>query len=360
MRSTPVVMTAVLVLTGVAVAQIPVSPSDSSPETAIVHLEPHNGQTRFRMGDPIVVDLVFAGGSPSDVVVSAVNPYLPSPDQVDLEPVDGWVRTHPTTLTQVLTASPTHFSGAPIRVPILLNRDVRFLYAMHYELRVTTERLRTQTPTGFLPGRCSPCTTNALDLDILPMRDPADEAALVAKLSGALDQMNGEATDLKTTSEVEAERRNDAQQLAYLPGDDALRAKVQLIAADPENGADATPISPILVDGLPSTQDKTLQLDLLEDAWQDPHRVPTSILQSALRQAKQLMHSFSVTPDGQVWAGDNDQRQAALEENRREIDEIEATLDLRTPENRAATLLWLKAQAAPNQFNHRQLPLVGQ
>ena len=358
-------MRPMLAVTAVALALATLAPAQTEnpqpatgPDSALVRLEPHNGQTQFRMGDPIIVDLVFAGGSPSDVVAATVDPSLPAQDQVDLEPVDGWVRTHPTSLSQALTAPPTHFSDAPIRVPIVLNRDVRFLYAMHYDLRVTTERLRTQTPTGFIPGRCDPCTTNALGLDILPMRDAADEAALVAKVTHGLAALDGDSADAKAT--IEGARRTDAERLAYLPGDDALRAKVQLIADAPENGSGATSIGNILVDGLPATQDKRLQLDLFEDAWQDPHHVPTSILQSALRQAKELMHSSMVTPDSEVWAGDNDARQAALEENRREIDEIEATLDLRTPENRAATLEWLKAQAAPNQFNGRTLPLVGQ
>lgn len=409
MRTSIVTMVAVLALPGASGAQNTISPTNG----ASVRLEPHNGQTQFRLGDPVTVDLVFYGGSASDAVVTSVNPYLPVPDEVDLEPLDGWLRAHTARPGQGLSEMPEHFSGAPIRVPILLNRDVTVLYPTHYEVRVTTTRLLTQTPTGLAPGRCDPCTTNALGLDIVAQRVPADEAALVAKVSQRLEDINrelvndrktplkdrmsaehreefehqieaskkidpstpegkarGEAllrqlaapvnADFAHQDELEAERREGAQKLAYLIGDDAIRAKVRLIAEDPEDGSDATPISPILLDGLPSSFNKQLQLDLLEEAWQDPRRVPTGILQNALREAKELMHSSMPTPQGLVWAGGEDESQAALAENRREIDEIEATLDLRTPANRAATLAWLKAQGAPNQFNHRRAALAEQ
>lgn len=359
------------------------------------------------MGDPVNVDLVFSGTSPNAAVVTTVNPYLPVSDRVDIQPLDGWVRTHTTIVSQSLAELPQPLGAAPIRVPILLNRDINFVYATRYSVTVTTERLRTATPEGFAPGE--PETTNALAIDILPRRDADVEPALVASLSRRLDDISSElANDRKTPlkdrmtpeqrgkiekqieafskvdpstpegkaqaeallpkmnaaiqadlthqEQLEAERRALALRLAYLPGDEATRVRIHFIAADPEKGEDAAPIGPIFLDGLPSSQNKRLQLDLLEDAWQDPDRVPTHILQTALRQAKELMHSSMVTSDALLWAGNEDERQAALEENRREIDEIQATLDLRTPENRVATIAWLKAQAVPNQFNRDHLP----
>ena len=355
MRTLFVTMAGIL---GLGVVTAPVSAQSG----ATVRLEAHNGQTQFRLGDPVIVDLVFTGGSASDAVMTSVDPYLPAQDEVNLEPLDGWLRAHRSRPGQGMSEMPAHFSGAPIRVPILLNRDITFLYPTHYEVTVTTARMRTETPKGFVPGRCDPCTTEPLGIDILPQRLPAVEAALVSRLSGQLEELSRETTgpDMAHHDQLETERRADAQNLAYLIGDDAIRAKVRLIAEDREDGSDATPIAPIMVDGLPSSWNKPLQLDLLEDAWQDTSRVPTTILQSALRQAKELMHSSMPTPDNLLWIGDNDERQAALAENRREIDEIEATLDLRTPENRATTLSWLKDQAAPNQFNGRQLPPTGQ
>ena len=345
---------------GLGVVTAPVSAQSG----ATVRLEAHNGQTQFRLGDPVIVDLVFTGGSASDAVMTSPTWFLPGPDAVALQPLDGWLRTHDAAFYIPPSGTQTPFAGAPIRVPILINHTVTFLYPTHYELTVVTTRLLTQTPAGYRPGECYPCETNSLGIDILPERVPQDEAALVAKLSGRIGELNHEQVNADPVHrhDLEAERSNDAQRIAYLIGDDAIRAKVHLIAEDPDTSSvsDAAAITRMMMEGLCSSWNKQLQLDLLEDAWQDPSRVPTSALQRALRQAKQLMHSSMPTPDNLLWIGDNDERQAALAENRREIDEIEATLDLRTPENRAATLSWLKDQAAPNQFNNRQLPPTGQ
>jgi hypothetical protein len=100
-------------------------------------------------------------------------------------------------------------------------------------------------------------------------------------------------SELTTNKLAALQKQEDAQReaavrLAYLPGDDAVRAKVHFIADEREAG-DANPIGPIMRDGLPSSRNKQLQLTLLEAAWHDPNRVPTSELHNALRQAKELM-----------------------------------------------------------------------
>ena len=107
-------------------------------------------------------------------------------------------------------------------------------------------------------------------------------------------------------------------------------------------------------DGLPGSRNKQLQLMLLEASWRDPHRVPTSELHAALRQAKELMHKQMVTDEATLWAGTVEERQTTLEEYQAEIDEIIATLPLRTESNRKETIDYLKKSAVPNQFNKRQ------
>ena len=144
-----------------------------------------------------------------------------------------------------------------------------------------------------------------------------------------------------------------AVRLAYLPGDDAVRAKVQLIAENPDPHG-GNPVAPLLRDGLPSSRNKQLQLDLLEAAWRDPHRVPTSELQTALPQAKELMHQQLVTDDSILWAGTEEERKAALEESQSEINEVIATLPERSESNRVRTIDFLKSVSVPNQFNQRQ------
>ena len=144
-------------------------------------------------------------------------------------------------------------------------------------------------------------------------------------------------------------RREAAVRLAYLAGDDAVRAKVHFIGDEREVG-EGNPIGPIMRDGLPSSRNKQLQLTLLEAAWRDPRRVPNSELHNALRQAKELTHkgmghrrrpcSGQEQPRNDKWR---------LTEYQAEINEIIATLPLRTESNRAETIDFLKKLAVPNK-----------
>jgi hypothetical protein len=61
-----------------------------------------------------------------------------------------------------------------------------------------------------------------------------------------------------------------------------------------------------------------------------------------------------VTDDGTLWAGTAEERQTALEEYQAEINEIIATLPLRTESNRTETIDYLKKLGVPNQFNNRR------
>jgi hypothetical protein len=287
----------------------------------------------------------------------------------------------------------------PIRVPILLNRTITFQDPGHYDVTLTTDRLRRSGDWKVTDDACEPCrTTNAVGID-LSTRDEFEEAALVVSLSHAIEetrdamsagemapeqkeQLSREIDEAQRTADSTEEskkkqeallrklneaiskqmaaiqkqydeRREAALRLAYLPGDDAVRVKVHFIVdeVDP-NGA--YPVGPIMRDGLPSSRNKQLQLDLLESAWRDPLRVPTSELQNALRQAKELMHRPLVTDDSILWAGTDEDRRKPLEEYRSEINEVIATLPLRTESNRAQTIDFLKKLAFPNPFNQRQ------
>jgi hypothetical protein len=368
-------------------------PGDDSGATA--RLEAHAGQTQFAIGDPVIVDLVFASRSPGFVVDADTTPYLPVSDEVDIVPAVGWTRSHRIFRGngQNLNAL-ANLGGTPIRVPVLLNRTITFQAPGHYEVTIRTERLRTQETawqTGS-PEKCERCrTTNSIGIDLWQRGEP-EESALVATLSRALEETKGNAPGLSaerkaeitriseemqgaSTTEAQKEallgkmreimteklaesqkredaRREAAVQLAYLPGDDATRAKIHFLVEEGETG-EANPIGPIMVDGLPSSRNKQLQLALLEAAWHDPRQVPFSRLQTALREAKELAHQQVVVDEAQLWAGTADQRQAALEEYQSEIDEIVSTLPQRTESNRAETIKFLKSLAVPNQFNRQ-------
>ncbi len=369
---------------------------------AAVRLEAHDGQTHFKIGDPVTLDLVFTSRSPEYVVNTDTTPYHPVSDLVELAPKDGWVRSHRSFrgLSQNGSAL-ANLGSSPVRVPVLLNRTITFQKPGHYEVTLTTERLRTSDTlmNSTSLETCDRCrTTNAVGID-LSARDESEEAVLVVSLSRELEETKSktpamelapeqkeellhelegqmraadsteaskkqsealvrklydiESNSLAAIQKQDDERRAAAVRLACLTGDDAVRAKVNFIADEREDG-EANPIGPILRDGLPSSRNKQLQLTLLEAAWCDPHRVPTSERQTALRQAKELMHRQWVTDEATLWAGTADERQSALEEYQAEINEIIATLPLRSESNRTETIDFLKRLAVPNQFNKRQ------
>jgi hypothetical protein len=319
-------------------------------------------------------------------------------------PEEGWVRTHHAFRGKGINGNALveNLGSDPVRVPVLLNRTITFQKPGLYEVTVETERLRPSKTFSEMTTleRCDPCrTTNAIYITIAE-RDESEEAALVVSLSHELENTKGDdlesvmsenkdqrealarelgaqldaaikgepdqkqleavmqkMNDFMTAQLALVEKRKDARlgaavRLAYLGGDDATRAKVHFIVADEEKG-DGTSIGLIMVDGLPSSRNKELQLTLLQTAWRDPQHVPTSVLQSALRQAKELVHKGVVTEESILWGGTAEERQAALEESKGEIDEIVATLPQRTEPNRAATINFLKKLGVPNQFNQR-------
>jgi hypothetical protein len=386
---------------GTGASQNPAPVEADKNSDATVRLEAHKGQTHFKIGDPVVLDLVFTSRSQGYVVDTDSTPYRPVSDLVELAPENGWVRSHITFRGKSQNGNAqVNLDSSPIRVSILLNRTITFLEPGHYEVTLITERLRTSggwTLTSL--ESCDPCRkTNAVGID-LSARDEPEESAMVESLSRELEESKNSQSAGELSSEQKEEllrevevqrsadysteagrkqaenlqrklaeltinklaavqrqedgRRDAAVRLAYLAGDDAVRAKVHFIADEREAG-DANPIGPILRDGLPSSRNKQLQLTLLEAAWRDPHRVPTSELHNALRQAKELVHKQMVTDEAMMWAGTAEERQTALEEYQAEIDEIIATLPMRTESDRTETIDYLKKLAVPNQFNRQQ------
>lgn len=380
---------------------------DSAGGGAAVHLEPHEGRTSFRIGDPVILDLVFASRSPGYIVTTDNNPNQPASDEIDIAPDGGWVRTHSSFRGQGLNGNAvTTLAGDPVRVPVLLNRTITFLKPGHYEVAVVTERLRTSENMFESTSleSCKPCRkTNSVGIDIA-QADDSEESALVVSLAHTLEETSKPpesslspeqkeasghlAMELQqATGSTEADhkrqeallqklsefvvsqqsayqqrigaRRAAATRLACLGGDDAVRAKAHFIATEtPEQSGDPDiSIAPILVNGLTSSRNKRLQLALFEEAWQDPKLLPTYELQVALRQARELTQKDWVTDEAVVWAGTTAEHHSALEEYQREINEIMATLPLRSQENRAETITFLKSLAVPNPFNQSQNPI---
>lgn len=380
-------------------AQMPAPVLADAPARAMVRLAVHDAQTQFKIGDPVVLDLVFTSAATGYVVNTDTNPYLPAPDVIKVSPDGGWVRSHSGRRGQGINGNAlVSVDDGPVRVPVLLNRVITFHAPGHYEVTLTTERLHAANALFDRTSvdDCKLCiTTNAVGID-LSVRESAEESTLVASLVRELEEPRRtrlqdaatpeeradllrqikamhavvdspsstdqeKAASLRKVAELEeAEgkllkqqeraRREAAERLAYLPGDDAMRAKVQFIVADREAG-DADLVGDIMVDGLPSSQNKQLQLSLLQKAWLDPGHVPTEILHTALRQARELTHREWATDD--IWAGTPAERQAELLEYQDEINELITTLPMRTEAIRTATIDFLKSRGVPNQFNQR-------
>jgi hypothetical protein len=265
---------------GMAQNSTPVRTHENSGAT--VRLEAHDGQTHFKIGDPVILDLVFTRWTPGYVVNNDTTPYLPASDLVELEPEDGWVRSHSSFRGEGQNGSALEDLGSsPIRVPVLLNRTITFQEPGHYEVTLTTERLRTSDTVmdSTSMESCVPCrTTNAVGID-LSTRDQSEESALVVSLSRELEETKSAASVSELPPEQKEEisheidagirtadseagkkqieallqklndmvsnrlaaiqkqedaRRKAAVRLAYLGRDDAVRAKVHFIADERE------------------------------------------------------------------------------------------------------------------------------
>jgi len=385
--------------------QIFASPqSDTGTANVTVRLEPHDGQTHFKIGDRMLVDLVFTSPPGGYTVETDDNPSQSVRDLINVVPDGGWFRSHTTLFGQGLNGNASvEVTSHPVRVPILLNRAITFRKPGHYEVMVKTERLfpsHWTTQNRSSTEECERCwNTNPLGIDIAEF-DQAEEPGLVASLTREIDEAKPIAIpDVLTPEEKErihhqleavqsesgspeenqkkaeammqkvAEimqkkealmqsreltRRVAAERLAYLAGDDAMRAKIRFISEATDQG-DPDPVGFIMVNGLPSSRNLELQQLLLEKAWHDPLRAPTSILQSAMRQARELVRRGRVTDDQLQWAGTDEDRKIAQQAYQKDLNDIVASLPLRTGENRQRTIEYLtRAGMMPDQLNQQR------
>lgn len=365
---------------GLAQQPAPNLPGDVSGAT--VHLEPHEKQTQFKLGDPITLDLVIVAKSPGYAVFMDGNRFNAPQDLVNVAPVDGWLRSE----GNQYGGSPEDLGQTPIRIPVMLNRSIVFQQPGHYEITITTMRL-IPSRTGIQPGTqcCAPRwseTTNAVGIDIQP-RDEHEENALVAQLSSLIEKekpQSGFSDDFKkqqqpllneledmlknppansqrmmelavqlraaqAAEEARIEKQKEARReaairLSYLQGDDAVRAKVRWLLADNEDGSDDTGL--VMLNGLAHSRNLQLQMELLQAAWVDTQRVPTGVLQSALQQTKAFLQNETFELyDSHGVPGRMLPHAEVVEEYNRELGEIVATLPQRTGSNREQTAYYL-------------------
>ena len=135
-----------------------------------VRLDLHEGKSKFLIGDPVLVDLIFVDGAPGYSVDTNMYTYLPPHDIIYVAPDDGWVRTHQAGTGGVLIGNGLVALGSePVRVPVLLNRTIGFENPGHYEISVASERLRVTSSLQRVASieDCDPCAaTNTIGIDI--------------------------------------------------------------------------------------------------------------------------------------------------------------------------------------------------
>jgi hypothetical protein len=297
------------VLCGRCAAQDSPVPAHADAAGAEVRLESENGRTQFKLGEPIKLELVFT----SRIKGLFVNDtdYGDMAELVNVTPANGWFRAHGQSGHDYSSSVP--LGEEPIRIPVLINQGIIFQKPGRFEISVTTGRLGVQR------------TTNAIAIEILPA-DEREEAELVRSLSAQISTTNGRS------------RHGAANQLAFLGGDEAVRAKIFWLAKG--NGGDS--VQREMMDGLASSRNLELQLELLEAAWRDVRHVPDSSLLSAMGQTRAFMREQTL-PGWQmvVMPKTDPASKIADEERRRDVSEIVETLAQRTGNNRRDTAYFL-------------------
>ncbi|HEV3218172.1 MAG TPA: hypothetical protein VGZ48_00265 [Candidatus Acidoferrales bacterium] len=237
-------------------------------------------------------------------------------EAVTVTPSDGWLRSHGQSAHDY--AGMTELHEKPITVSILLNQGIVFQKQGHYEISVTTNRVVS------LKGGL-PLTTNTLAIDLVAP-DETKEADWVRWLSN------------KIAAEHGAPRHTAAAELAYLGGDDAVRAKVRWLA----EYQDRDSVQREMLDGLASSRNLELQLNLLQTVWRDVQHVPDSLLLDAMQQTRAFMRNQTLDGWQMMILRKTDPASLLAEQERqRDVTEIVASLPQRTGINRRDTAYFL-------------------
>jgi hypothetical protein len=293
-------------------------PPEPNPSDADVRLEPENGKTQFALNEEIRLDLVFTSRTPGFDVNTT--DYGDLSEDVNVTPADGWFRWRGQSGHDY--SSPTKLAGESIRVPVVLNAGIVFQKPGRYQVSVTTGRLRT-------PTRSLQRTTNPVEIEIVAP-DEREESGLVHSL------LNEIATgDYKTGQAA-------ASQLALLQGDEAVRAKVQVLL----DAKDYDCCSGAILDGLATSRNLQLQLDLLEAAWHDVQHAPDDTLHSALNETRAFLRKRTLSGWQMIVNPQTDPASKEAEKQaENDMNEIAATLGERSGENLRDTayfLMWIR------------------
>jgi sugar lactone lactonase YvrE len=312
----------------VRIAPIPNVTVQGTPAVGQVQLEPHDGKTKFYLGDRIPLDLVFRRTSGDKPLYVNATLYGDLVDQVEITPAKGWIQWHGQSGHDYAVMGPPITTGE-LRVPVLLNEGFVFRQAGHYEIRVTTRRL----------GGTKPEVTNTVGIDLEEMPEEMESAEV--------RELVAEIASTANTKESHTARVAAVAKLAALGGDDALRVKMRMMLAADGDMRQNSRLA------LASTRNLDLQLSLLEAAWNDVSTAPFYDLADALEQTRLLMRGEMM----QGWTmiagvNDNETTRRAAREHSADIDTMIRSLPQRSGESRsfAVYLLFEDHSLSPAQL----------
>jgi hypothetical protein len=311
-----------------------------------VRLEARDGQTSFKLGDTIRLELIFSHpgfGSlpplpprtPMEIAQGVRRPgehtvnttdYGDLADKVNITPASGVFQWQGPSAHDYFSAEP--LTDHELRVSLVLNQGYTFHDPGHYEVSVTTYRLDGQ-----------PFTTGPLGLDIAGRSDE-EELALVRNLDAQIAGSTGR------------QRAAPARQLAALTGDDAVRAKVGWLLAETDDEDD--PVPRAMAEGLAASRNYDLQLELLEAGWHDVHQIPDGELLGAMDSTRR--YKLRMTEPGWQMMGAAEPRDPTdptlkqlADERRADVQAIVDSLPQRSGKNLTETTEFLIGKVDPSQ-----------
>ena len=191
------------------------------PSDVHVRLALRDGQTTFKSGEAIRLQLTFTADKPGYKVETSADTAAPQTDRISVTPDDGlfhWkdrLEPRPFPVDSVVV---TDLSTSPATVEVPLNKTVRFDKPGDYRVRVTTRRV---SPDGFggLSRSTISLATNEVTFHVELMTD-AEEEQRVLELRSLLARPTPFANRLQ-------EQTEHCEDLAFLVGRAAAREKVE-------------------------------------------------------------------------------------------------------------------------------------
>jgi hypothetical protein len=311
------------------------APQATAPE---VRLEAPEGKTHFYLGERIVLDMVFRNVSGGKFELNDA-PYSDLSEKLEITPASGWFRWDSRNSQDEINTTP--LTEMEVRVPVVLNQGVVFRQPGRYQVQVGTGRVSADHDL----------TTNSLSIKLEEM--PAGMEA--ERVRSLLKQIHALKPD--DNCDCDNKREEWMSELADLEGDDALRAKIELLRKGEE--VDGF----LLREAMASTRDLALQRTQLEALWQDRRQIPSFDILSALELTRQLQRGVTLASEGwgrgdAVLSGDEKMRLDA--EAFADWKALLDSLPQRTGSNREHTIFLLahaKMHSAEDQRRVLQLEL---